>query len=189
MTTARRAACAVILTAVALVLAACGSNVFPLRGGAGSASATTAPAPVQSAGLRSSVAVIKSWSAALRRGDVRAAARYFQIPSVFYDGPGAALAIRSFAQAEAANAALPCGARLISASRSGRYVNALFGLTGRPGPGGSSCTSGTGQTARTDFLIRNGRIVQWLRAPDQPGDNGSPPAPRAPSTAGPTATV
>src|ERR1019366_8619235 len=69
----------------------------------------------------------------------------------------------------AANETLPCGAKLISASRLGRYVNALFRLTDRPGPGGGGCGSGAGQTARTDFLIADGRILEWIRAPDQPG--------------------
>ena len=96
-------------------------------------------------------------------------------------GAGGAVAlirIRDLAQAEAANETLPCGARFISADQRGPYVNALFQLTGRPGPGGSSCGSGAGQTARTNFLIANGRITVWVRAPDDPGDNGSPTAPR-----------
>ncbi len=59
-----------------------------------------------------------------------------------------------------------------------RYVNALFRLTDRSGRGGQGgCGSGTGSTARTNFLIENGHIVQWLRAPDEPGDNGSPRRP------------
>ena len=82
--------------------------------------------------------------------------------------------IRSRTEAQVANAALPCGAELISTRRVGRFVNALFRLTNRPGRGGArGCGSGTGETARTNFLIGNGRIVEWLRAPDQPGDNGT----------------
>jgi hypothetical protein len=109
------------------------------------------------------------------------------VPSVFFDGAGPPIQLRSLAQVEAVNAALPCGAKFLSARVMGRYVNALFRLTDRPGPGGGEgCGSGVGQTARTNFLIRNGRIVQWLRAPDEPGDNGSPrntppPPPPAPS--------
>jgi hypothetical protein len=133
--------------------------------------------------------VIKAWSNALRRGDVRAAAAYFRLPSEMINGVGTGrleqlLHIRTRAQAEAANATLPCGARFISAERRGAYVNALFSLTGRPGAGGTDCGSGAGQTARTNFLIKDGRIVQWIRAPDQPGDNsrpGGPPAPSGPS--------
>lgn len=128
------------------------------------------------------VSVIRGWSDALRRGDLSAAARYFALPSVMIDGTDAngdalVIQINSRAQAEAANAALPCGARLISADQRGRYVNALFRLTGRPGLGGSNCGTGAGQTARTNFVIAHGLIVEWIRAPDDPGDNGEPTAP------------
>ena len=145
------------------------------------------------------VSVIKAWSDALRRGDVRGAANFFALPSELVNGVGSngqpeLVLIRTLAQAEAANETFPCGAKLISASRHGRYLNALFRLTDRPGPGGGNCGSGAGQTARTDFLIAHGRIVAWIRAPDQPGDHGgsgsggatSPsPAPRTPTTTGP----
>jgi hypothetical protein len=124
------------------------------------------------------VKVIEAWSTDLRHGDIRAAARYFQLPSELVNGVGpdgtlALIRIRTLAQAVAANETLPCGARFISADERGLYVNALFRLTARPGPGGSTCGSGTGGTARTNFLIRGGRIVEWIRAPDDPGDNGS----------------
>jgi hypothetical protein len=142
-----------------------------------------APAPTGTPASPASIRVIEGWSEALRRGDVRAAAAYFQHPSEMINGvgPGGAAAlirIRDAAQAEAANQTLPCGAKFISADQRGRYVNALFQLTGRPGPGGSTCGTGVGQTARTNFLIENGRIAEWIRAPDDPGDNGSPTAPR-----------
>ena len=134
--------------------------------------------------------VIKAWSEALRHGDVRAAARYFALPSVMINGTdatGAALVITigSLAEAEIVNASLPCGARFISADQRGRYVNALFRLTGRPGPGGSDCGSGAGQTARTNFVIARGQIVEWIRAPDDPGDNHRAPAPAPAPAPGP----
>jgi hypothetical protein len=132
------------------------------------------------------VAVIRAWSSALRRGDIRGAARYFALPSVMVNGPDSngnavAISIRTVAQAQAANASLPCGARFISADQRGRYVNALFRLTDRPGPGGG-CGGGTGDTARTNFVISDGRIAEWIRAPNDPGDNGNPPAPGPQST-------
>jgi hypothetical protein len=137
------------------------------------------------------VAVIRSWAEALRRGDVRAAARYFALPSVMVNGTdasGAALviAIDTRAQAEAANASLPCGAKFISADQRGRYLNALFRLTGRAGPGGSTCGSGAGETARTNFVIARGLIVEWIRAPDDPGDNGGSTTPATPTTLPPS---
>lgn len=94
--------------------------------------------------------------------------------------------IGSEVEAVAANAALPCGATLASADQRGPYVNALFRLGGRPGLGGD-CRGQRG-TARVNFIIQAGRIVHWLRAPDEPGDHatgpGSPPAANPPSGAG-----
>ena len=170
----------------ALVLTGCGSGTSLVTG---SGRTRTAARRTRPAADPSAVKVIKGWSEALIRGDVRGAARYFHIPSVFIDGPGAALRIRSLAQAESANEALPCGARFVSAQRQGVYINVLFKLIDRAGRGGGpgACGSGTGQTARTDFLIHNGLIVDWVRAPDQPGDNGSSPQTR--TSSGPTPLV
>lgn len=196
----------VLLIAIiaAVILAGCGSGK---AGGAGTqrhAAATSAPgatgpttpgpriqtiptpAPTGAPANPAAVALIRAWSNALRRGDVRGAARYFALPSVMVNGPGAdgdaiVITVRTRAQAQAANASLPCGAKFISADQRGRYINALFRLTNRPGPGGG-CSGGTGQTARTNFVITGGRIAEWIRAPDDPGDNGAPPAPAPPST-------
>jgi hypothetical protein len=180
-----------VLAAAALIAGGCGSGS---RSGAGHTSSarsrTTArrqatpavpanPVPERAANPADArtVAVIRHWADALRRGDVRGAARYFQIPSVFAPGPDQEVTIHSRAQAAAVNAALPCGAKLISVTRvGGPFVQGLFRLTGRPGQGGSTCNPGAGQTARTNFVIRSGRIRVWIRAPDQPGDNqGAPP--------------
>jgi len=135
------------------------------------------------------VAVIRAWSDALRRGDVRGAARYFALPSVMINGTDATgsavlITIGTRAEAEEANASLPCGALLLSADQRGLYVNALFRLTGRPGVGGSTCGTGAGETARTNFVITGGRILEWIRAPDDPGDNGTPAVP-TPAPPGP----
>jgi hypothetical protein len=123
------------------------------------------------------VGVIRAWSTALARGDIDGAARYFALPSEFVNGPGDAIAIHTEAQARAANASLPCGAILVSVTRRGRFVSALFRLTSRPGPYGG-CGPGTGQLARTDFIIAAGRIVDWIRSPAPGG--GVPPAPAPP---------
>ena len=212
-----RRAHAVLLIAVmtTVVLAGCGSG----EAGGGGTKGHGAPAPtasVQTApttpgrGPRvetipapgptgvpadpADVAVIRAWSNALRRGDVRGAARYFALPSVMINGPDSegnaiVITIRTRAQAEAADASLPCGARFISADQRGRYVNARFRLTDRPGPG-EGCGGGTGETARTNFIIRGGRIAEWIRAPNDLGDNRGPPATGPQSTPqGPSSTV
>ena len=136
------------------------------------------PGPTGHRADASAVRVIRAWADALRAGHVRSAAEYFTVPSEMINGTGPGgtvpvLSITSLHAAEVANASLPCGARLISTDQRGPYVNALFRLTGRSGPGANGCAGGAGQTARTNFLIVDGRIVEWLRAPDDPGDNGS----------------
>jgi hypothetical protein len=125
--------------------------------------------PASAADLR----VIRGWADTLRRGDVRGAASYFARPSEMINGPAAngtvsVVQIHSLVDAEAANAALPCGARLEAADQRGAYVNALFALTSRPGLGGG-CQGTTG-TGRVNFVIRAGRIVRWIRARDEAGD-------------------
>jgi hypothetical protein len=147
-----------------------------------------APPPTGIAAPAADVAVIREWADALRRGDVSAAARYFALPSKMINGSGAGalvLDIHTAAEARAAQETLPCGARLISTDRRGKYVNALFALTGRPGPGGSNCGGGASSTARTNFVIAGGRIVEWIRAPSERGDRGASPS----SSSGPNASV
>lgn len=167
----------VVVVALAVVLGGCGSASEPSHRSSNRALLSASPGVPAAV-----VSVITGWSDALRAGHVGLAARYFRVPSLFFVGSGAPIELRSVAQVETANAALPCGATFLSARRLGRDVNALFRLTNRRGPGGEQgCGSGTGQTARVDFQIRDGRIVQWLRASDEPGDNGSPRTAPAPS--------
>jgi hypothetical protein len=195
MAIARSARLGALAASVALVAGGCGSGRLLDSTTAAHASRRSVVSADPGA-----LNVIKAWSDALRRGDVRGAANYFALPSELVNGIGASgqpelFVIRTLAVAAAANETLPCGARLISASRQGRYISAVFRLTNRPGPGGGGCGSGAGQTARTDFLISAGRIVEWIRAPDQPGDNdgsgsgsgsggsnGPAPAPTTPAT-------
>ena len=128
--------------------------------------------PTTSSSHSAQVAVVRAWAAALLGGHIDAAARLFAVPSVFEDG-GTPVEIRSVADARTVNRSLPCGARYVSAVWTGKYVNVLFRLTGRPGPGGTSCQGGAGLTARTAFVIQHGKIVAWIRAPDLPPAPGS----------------
>jgi hypothetical protein len=163
-----------VASAGALAAAGCaGPEVLPGRG-----SKLTA--------LDRSVRVIEGWSTALRTGHVQAAAGYFTVPAVFVNGPEEVLLLRSRRAIEIANRLLPCGAVYVSARQDGRYVNALFRLTDRPGPGGggNGCGTGVGTTARVDFVIRDGKITHWLRAASEPGDRGRAhlgPPPAAPT--------
>jgi hypothetical protein len=180
-----------VLVAAALLAVGCGSGGHAAAHASTSRSSTTArrqaPRPAPSTPVNPlpshapkdadprTVAVIEHWADALRRGDVRAAAGYFQIPSVFAPGPDQEVTLHNRAEAEAVNRALPCGAKLISVVKvGGQLVQGLFRLTGRPGPGGSSCHPGAGETARTNFIVKSGHIRVWFRAPDDPGDNQEP---------------
>jgi hypothetical protein len=179
--TPRRAA---VAAALIVALGGCGSATKLRHPGPRPIAARTSPGVSPNV-----VRVITGWSNALRMGHIAAAAHYFRVPSIFFDGSDPPIELHTRAQVEAVNAALPCGARFLSARTIGGYVNALFRLTNRSGPGGSQgCGSGLGQTARTNFLIRNGQIVQWLRAPDQPGDNGSPKTAPPPAQTTPVPT-
>lgn len=163
-------------------------------GGAGGTITLPTPAPTGQPASPAAVRVIRGWSDTLRHGDVQGAGRFFALPSRLINGPDAngavtVLTIRSRAEAAAANAGLPCGATFVSADQRGSYVNALFGLGSRPGLGGD-CQGASGRArARVNFVISGGLIVEWIRAPDEPGDNpqpgggGQPPAGQPPTSA------
>ena len=127
------------------------------------------PAPqVDAADVR----VVRGWADTLRRGDVRGAARYFALPSTVSNGTAPIRlatrpAIRFF------NRTLPCGAKVIGAEPAANgFFIVTFRLTERPGPG--SCGSGTGETARTAFRVRDDLITAWLRVQDVESAPGEP---------------
>jgi hypothetical protein len=116
------------------------------------------------------VQVIDDWAKALDDGDIEAAADYFKVPSVAQNGT-APLQLSSKQAVLLFNASLPCGARLVRAEDRGGYVLATFVLTERPGPG--ECGDGVGHNAATAFLIEDGLITEWRRAPS-PGRERPP---------------
>lgn len=169
---------------LALLLAGCAStSALPGHRASAHAGLTSRVGPPADP---AKVAVVRHWAAALRAGNLRGAAGYFHLPSLFDDGVTDTFAIRTQAQAEVANATLTCGAQVISAFRAGRFIDVLFRLTARAGHGGgrAACGSGIGQTARTEFLIHGGQILEWLRAPSLPGDPGVPRGPAHPKGGG-----
>jgi|SRR5215211_4128283 len=117
------------------------------------------------------VAVIQEWADELRAGDVEAAADRFEIPSTVQNGtPPIQLLNRD--EVVAFNESLPCGAELTKAEQSGGFTIATFELTERPGPG--ECGTGVGETAKTAFVIHEGRIAEWRRVVD--ADEAAPPS-------------
>jgi hypothetical protein len=151
-----RALTAAAALAAALALAACGGD-----GDEGGEGAVEFPGGADPEAAR----VIDEWSTALREGDVEAAADYFALPSIAQNGTPV-LDLSEREDVVAFNEALPCGAELLEASEEDRYVIATFELTDRPG---GDCGEGVGNTARTAFVIEDGKITEWLRAP-----NGTP---------------
>jgi hypothetical protein len=147
--------------AIALLLAACGGGGSEPT----STQATAAPSgsqddPIPGGADPADAELIARWASTLRRGDVAGAAGFFSIPSVAENGP-TLFRIHDRDDARLFNASLPCGARLIEAVAEGQFVVATFRLTERPGPG--SCGTGTGQTAKTAFVIEDGKFVEWRR--------------------------
>ena len=172
-----RAAVLVASAGLGLALAGCAStSVLPGHGNATAVRVVGQDGPPADP---EQLAVVRHWAAALRAGNIRAAAGYFHLPSQFDNGPADMITISSAAQAAAANSTLACGAVVISAFRQGPFIDVLFRLTARPGRGGGkqACGSGIGQTARTEFVIHDGQILEWLRAPSLPGDPGVPRSP------------
>jgi hypothetical protein len=110
-------------------------------------------------------AVVRGWSEALRHGDVERAVGFWEIPAIAANG-GQPVRLPTRRAVRFWNSSLPCGAKLESVERDARYVLATFVLTERPGKG--SCGTGVGHRARTLFLVRGKKIVQWLRATDPP---------------------
>jgi hypothetical protein len=151
----------------ALALATALSLIIGCGGDSGETEDTEIPGGADHEAVR----VIRDWVDELRAGHVAAAASYFAFPSIVENGtPPVTLQTRD--DAVAFNRSLPCGAKLIRATPFGRYIAATFRLTERPGAG--SCGSGTGNLARTAFIIREGKITQWRRLPD-PGEGGAAP--------------
>jgi hypothetical protein len=175
-----------LLTCLLLALAAIGAGGClgggeDDRGDGAAARATPGPAAAEKVPAPSAtpeadaVEVIRAWADTLRRGDVTGAAEYFALPSTVSNGTPP-LELRTRREVEVFNRALPCGAEVIATEAAPHgFVIATFRLTERPGEG--RCGQGTGATARTALLVRDGHITDWLRVPDDvAGDEGTTPA-------------
>ncbi len=137
-------------------------SAAPEAGAGGGSKAKPATGPV----TKAEKAVVRGWADALRQGDVERAVRYWRDPAIATNGDQpyklvTRAAVRRF------NDALTCGAKLESVERDQAYVLATFRLTNRRGRDGA-CGPGVGNRARTLFLLRDGKIVQWIRASDPP---------------------
>lgn len=148
------------MPAHALLIAVVAAGVLTAGCGGGDDASSGEPPPEATAGADPEhVEVIAAWADTLRSGDVEGAAEYFALPSIAENG--ITFDLETAEQAEAFNASLPCGARLIEAVTEGDFTTATFRLTERPGPG--TCGDGAGNTAQTSFVIEGGKIVEWRR--------------------------
>jgi hypothetical protein len=164
---------AAAVTALALGAAACGGGDDDKRSAVRTPSATATPGPESTAEPAqpqsappepADVRIVRAWADTLRGGHVRAAARYFAIPSLVSNGTPP-IKLETRAEAEFFNQTLPCGAKLIDTEPAPHgFFIATFRLTERPGAG--ECGAGTGQTARTAFRVREEHITDWLRVQD-----------------------
>jgi hypothetical protein len=157
----------VALAAIAVGAAACGGGDDgdrPRASATPTPTATTNPEPESAPPDPADVRIVREWADTLRAGRVRAAARYFALPSLVSNGTPP-IKLETRAEAEFFNRTLPCGAELIDTEPAPHgFFIATFRLTERPGAG--ECGSGTGETARTAFRVRGDRITDWLRVRD-----------------------
>jgi hypothetical protein len=117
--------------------------------------------------------VIRAWSAAMRAGDIDAANALWASPAKVQNGTPV-LTLETRAAIGVFNGSLPCGSVVTSAGGApGGFTVATFRLTDRAG---SEC-DGAGNSARTAILVRDGRIVEWYRLPDDPNAPGLQPPP------------
>jgi hypothetical protein len=150
--------------AAALALGACEGDGNKLTG---ATEQRPEPAPSASSSPKvdpADVEIVRAWADTLGRGDVRGAADYFALPSVVSNGT-APIKLETREQAQFFNRTLPCGAKLIETEPAPHgFFIATFRLTERPGAG--ECGTGTGETARTAFRVRDEHITDWLRVQD-----------------------
>jgi len=121
------------------------------------------------------IKVIRLWSEAVGRSDVKAASALWAVPSKVQNGTPV-IPLASLQDVRAFNGSLSCGSQLVSAlgAKGSAYTVAVFKLTKRPG---ADCGTGTGRRARTAIAVRDGKIAEWYRLPDDPdAPAASPPA-------------
>ena len=129
------------------------------------------------------IKVIRLWSEALRRSDVKAASALWAVPSKVQNGTPV-IPLATSKDVQTFNGSLSCGSQLVSGlgAKGSAFIVAEFKLTKRPG---ADCGTGTGRRARTAILVRDGRIAEWYRLPDDP----DAPAPGSPATSPPAGPV
>ena len=129
--------------------------------------------------------VIADWAAAVRAEDFAKAAGYFDLPAVVFQPTNRALEVNTPHIAQAFNAGLPCGAKLLATNPDGRYVVGTFVLVPH---GGTPCTA-KNKVAKVGFVFGDKRhpkqFTEWWQVsdtPDSPTGPASRPKTVAPAT-------
>jgi hypothetical protein len=153
----------------------------PVRVGAQPLGSTPLPARsahrITPAEARALKPLLAAWGRAVRRGQNGRASSFFAVPATIAMLSDS-VRYRTAAEVRAFNRALPCGVRLLSVERSGRYVVGIFRLTSRP----KRVCDAPGQRIRIAFLVRDGKFMEWRRVANAPG---TPVDPAATATATP----
>ena len=104
----------------------------------------------------SAESVLRAWSQELNSGDNKAAAKLFARDARVVQ-PGVVLRLRTYRQALAWNAALPCSGKIVSVTSAGNTASATFVLGDRQ----TSKCDGPGERATALIRVRKGKIVLW----------------------------
>lgn len=116
----------------------------------------------------STQSVVRAWSQALNAEDNKGAADLFAPGAEVVQG-SSVTRLRTHAQAEAWNSALPCSGRIVSIKSHGQTASATFVLGDRQ----HSRCDGPGERATAIFRVVKGKIVLW----HQTGSSTAPPPP------------
>jgi limonene-1,2-epoxide hydrolase len=118
----------------------------------------------------SAQSVVRAWSQALNADDNKGAADLFAPGAQVVQG-STVIRLRTHAQAEAWNSALPCSGRIVSIKSHGQTARATFELGDRR----HSRCDGPGDLTTAVFRVVKGKIVLW----HQTGTSLTPPSPTA----------
>jgi limonene-1,2-epoxide hydrolase len=104
----------------------------------------------------STESVVRAWSQALDSDDNKGAADLFAPGAEVVQG-NHVVTLKTHAQAEAWNSALPCAGKIVSIHARGQTATATFELADRA----HSRCDGPGQRATAIFRVVKGKIVLW----------------------------
>ncbi len=104
----------------------------------------------------SAESVLRAWSQELNSGDNEAAAKLFA-PGARVVQPGYVTRLKTYEQALAWNAGLPCSGRIVELRSEGETASATFVLGDRE----MSKCDGPGERATALVRVRKGKIVLW----------------------------